>query len=542
MFLSWLDWLATAGNRLARRLNAFTHRQLLTGLILFFACWRFLTLDLIEKSGDAVWKWSFLRYYAVSGIWYPDTPDHHQGRWGLNLPVYALMKLFGTSWWVYYIYPLLTALGCAILAYWIAAKLRSKAAGVATFLLICFFPHTVRESTQFLPMMPATFYMLGAIVLLLRHLKTGALMPLFWSGLLAGISYGCKFTSLYWAAAFGLYLLLYPVEKREYFRVWKFHVGPAAFCFSAGLLLVLVLETVLLDAFFGVTGGRVEVILGSHLSHRVSPEYLGIGGYLLSFFRPLEFSGKYFQSGPAILLFCGVLLMAILQLKKGCPPGRRLLAFSFMTAYLLHCYVVYKVFPFLHPEKAHLRYFLLLAVVGILILTTGWDEAAAGLRRFLSRRKVLLLQTAYLSAIFVLMLIRVGNQWQHGNHPYGLFRMQKNFTAAQQQNLPVLNRIRDRRELRKNQLSTADYKYGTMFLTFWGAAEQLPQYNSRNPLLVEDAEGKIWEVLMRPEQLPVPGTPCKVLLLDQESSRIETREFQKRPRYLRLRDRDNAAS
>lgn len=121
MFLSWLDWLATAGNRLARRLNAFTHRQLLTGLILFFACWRFLTLDLIEKSGDAVWKWSFLRYYAVSGIWYPDTPDHHQGRWGLNLPVYALMKLFGTSWWVYYIYPLLTALGCAILAYWIAA-------------------------------------------------------------------------------------------------------------------------------------------------------------------------------------------------------------------------------------------------------------------------------------------------------------------------------------------------------------------------------------------------------------------------------------
>ncbi|UKI29798.1 MAG: glycosyltransferase family 39 protein [Lentisphaeria bacterium] len=274
-----------------------------------------------KKSGDAVWKWSFLRYYAVSGIWYPDTPDHHQGRWGLNLPVYALMKLFGTSWWVYYIYPLLTALGCAILAYWIAAKLRSKAAGVATFLLICFFPHTVRESTQFLPMMPATFYMLGAIVLLLRHLKTGALMPLFWSGLLAGISYGCKFTSLYWAAAFGLYLLLYPVEKREYFRVWKFHVGPAAFCFSAGLLLVLVLETVLLDAFFGVTGGRVEVILGSHLSHRVSPEYLGIGGYLLSFFRPLEFSGKYFQSGPAILLFCGVLLMAILQLKKGCPPA-----------------------------------------------------------------------------------------------------------------------------------------------------------------------------------------------------------------------------
>ena len=81
-----------------------------------------------------------------------------------------------------------------------------------------------------------------------------------------------------------------------------------------------------------------------------------------------------------------------------------------------------------------------------------------------------------------------------------------------------------------------------MFLTFWGAAEQLPQYNSRNPLLVEDAEGKIWEVLMRPEQLPVPGTPCKVLLLDQESSRIETREFQKRPRYLRPRDRDNAAS
>ena len=238
-------------------------------------------------------------------------------------------------------------------------------------MLICLFPQTVRESTQFLPMLPAAFYMLGAALLFLRHLKTGTGWPLFWSGLLVGISYGCKFTSLYWAVAFGLYLLLYPAEKREFFRIWKIHVGPAPFWFSAGVLLVLAVETVLLNRFFGVSAGRVEVILGSHLSHMVTPNYLNFFEYHLSFFRQLRLSGKYFETLPVFLLFCTIIPMAASQLWKGCDAGRRFLAFSFLTVYLLHCYVVYKVFPFLHPEKVILRYFLLLAVFGILILVCG---------------------------------------------------------------------------------------------------------------------------------------------------------------------------
>ncbi len=527
------DRIAGFCQRFAQRIDAFSHRRLLGCLILFFACWRLLTLDVIEKSGDAVWKWSFLRYYATYGIWYPEAPDHHQGRWALNLPVYGLMKLFGSSWWVYYIYPLLTALGCAILAYWIASSLRSKAAGAAAFVSICLFPLTVRESTQFLPMLPAAFYLLGATLLFLRHLKTGAGLPLFWSGLLVGISYGCKFTSLYWAGAFGLYLLLFPAEKRKFFQVWKFHIGPAAFWFSAGVLLVLAVETVLLNAFFQVGGGRAEVILGSHLGTRVRPEYLGFFGYLFSFFRPLELSGKYFDTLPTFFLFCGVLPMASVQLWKGCEPGRRFLAFSFLTVYLLHCYMVYKVFPFLHPEKAHARYFLLLAVFGILILTTGWSEAGTRLRKYLSRRTLLLLQAAYLGAIFTLTMIRAGNQWQNGDNPLTLFRLCRNFETAEREKLPVLNRIRSRKTLPMRKLTSADYKYGNMYLTVWGPAERLPQHNSRIPLLVEDTQGEIWEVLLRGEALPAPGAPCRALLLDEESSsRIETREFGPE-RYLR---------
>lgn len=295
MFLTASERLAGAGRRLAEKINALSHRRLLSYLLLFFAFWRLLTLDIVEKSGDAIWKWSFLRYYASTGIWHPEFPDHHQGRWAINLPVYALMKLFGPNWYVYYIYPLFTALGCALLSYWIATKLRSKAAGAAAFVLICLFPQTVRESTQFLPMLPAAFYMLGAALLFLRHLKTGTGWPLFWSGLLVGISYGCKFTSLYWAVAFGLYLLLYPAEKREFFRIWKIHVGPAPFWFSAGVLLVLAVETVLLNRFFGVSAGRVEVILGSHLSHMVTPNYLNFFEYLLSFLE----DSRSPERGPA---------------------------------------------------------------------------------------------------------------------------------------------------------------------------------------------------------------------------------------------------
>lgn len=525
MFLTASERLAGAGRRLAEKINALSHRRLLSYLLLFFAFWRLLTLDIVEKSGDAIWKWSFLRYYVSTGIWYPEFPDHHQGRWAINLPVYALMKLFGPNWYVYYIYPLFTALGCALLSYWIATKLRSKAAGAAAFVLICLFPQTVRESTQFLPMLPAAFYMLGAALLFLRHLKTGTGWPLFWSGLLVGISYGCKFTSLYWAVAFGLYLLLYPAEKREFFRIWKIHVGPAPFWFSAGVLLVLAVETVLLNRFFGVSAGRVEVILGSHLSHMVTPNYLNFFEYLLSFFRPLRLSGKYFETLPVFLLFCTIIPMAASQLWKGCDAGRRFLAFSFLTVYLLHCYVVYKVFPFLHPEKVILRYFLLLAVFGILILVTGWSEAGERLRRFLSRRQLVLLQTVFLGTMLVLMLIRAGNQWKNGNHPIALFRMQRNFAIAQQENLPVLNRIRDPETLPEKRLSTADYKYGNMFLTVWGPVERLSEHNSRLPLLVEDSRGRIWEVLFRGDAMPSPGTPCRALLLNEESSRIATETF-----------------
>lgn len=530
----WTDKLQAAADRAACAINAMPLSRLLTPLIAFFIVWRAVTLNFMEKSGDAVWKWGFLRYYASLQQWYPLYPDHHQGRWGINMPVLGLIELLGDSPWVYYIYPLLMALGTGILLFLIVRRLCSQTAAAAAFLLCMLFPLTVRESTQFLPMLPAAFYVLLAAWLLLRHMKNGALAPVFFSGLLVGISYGCKFTSLYWGAAFLLFLSLWPSGKKCFFRVWKFHFDPAVFLFMLGLLLVLGSETVLLNHFFGTTFGRPEVILGSHLSDRPNPQYLGLLQYLLSFLRPLDIRGKYFETIPLVMLFALSLPLAVFQYRKG-SRERRFIAFSFLTVYLLHCYMVYKVFPFLHPERPHGRYFLLLAVFGMIILTGSWRDAGEALKRRFPACAVTLCQALFAGVLLLLMLIRAGNQISHGEHLFALLSTERKFAAARAEALPVLSRIRDKEEFLDGRISSRDFKYGDMWTTFRGPAGLIPGYGERF-LPFRDESGRFW-ILLFPQAPPPSGGPVRCLLLDEQKSEIAEKVFTPLPPELRRQEK-----
>ena len=201
---NWIDRVEMFFSRAASRINAVSTAKLILCFIGIFLVWRFATLDFVEKSGDAVWKWSFLRYYASLGEWYPVPPDHHQARWAITMPVLFFMKVFGPDMWVYYLYPLLTGLAAGLLLYFLTVELSgSKAAGTVAFFLQLLFPLVVRESTQFLPMLSAACYVLAAGLLLVRRVGRGGGEFVFLAaGLLIGIAYGCKFTSLYWGAGF----------------------------------------------------------------------------------------------------------------------------------------------------------------------------------------------------------------------------------------------------------------------------------------------------------------------------------------------------
>ena len=486
--------------------------KLLLCLIAIFLVWRFLTLDFVEEGGDAVWKWSFLRYYAATGKWYPLVPDHHQGRWGVNLPVLVLLKLFGDSPWLYYLFPLLFALGTGILLFLLTARLRSKAAGTAAFLLFLLFPLTVRNSTQFLPMLPAAFFILSATWLLFRHMKTRTMPPVFFGSILIGIAYGCKFTSLYWAVAFLFALLLWPSEKKEWFHLWKFHFGPAVVWFSLGLLLVLVCETLLFHRFFGTTFGRAEVIFGSHLHDRPLPQYKTLLEYLFSFVRPLNLQARYYNCLPQLLLFLASLPLAFLWCRKG-SREQRFVAFSFLTVYFLHCYVVYKVFPFLHPELPNDRYFLALAVVGMIVISGCWNEAGEWLKKYFAHRLIFLFQFLFVGALLLPMLIRAEKQFSHCDWFPDVLRINRCFASAKAERRLVLSRIKEEKRFFAGDIDGTDFKFGNLWTAVFGPVSELPKYG-KVFLPVRDRSGRLW-IILHGGHRPADGVPTRVLLLDR---------------------------
>jgi len=465
----------------AAGLNALPVLKLLSCLTIIFILWRFITLDFVETSGDAVWKWAFLRHYCESGVWFPATPDHHQGRWMINMPVLGLMKLFGPqNLCVYYLYPLLTAYGAAVAAFLITRELASQAAATATFVGCLLFTLIVRESTQFLPMLPAACYMAWAIYCLLRFLKGKHLGWVAAAAFLVFLSYACKITSLYWAPAIVLFLSVYHPDAKSYFRIWIFQLTPSILLFSAVLLGLIAVETVILNEIFNVKTGQIGIIMGSHLKDRVNPQYMGLGEYLLSFFRPLYLTGKYYDFLPQAMIFVSGLTVAMLWLRERKPLAAKLVAFCFLTVYLEHCYLVYKVFPFLHPEKPHGRYFLVISLFAIILTAAGASDIKKFLQKWTGPRPALLLMSAFVTVFLVVSLVRAVNGVLKDNILIPI-RLQQAVYQANREHLPILVLL-TKKQNDKQQIRTAN-----AMLVFYGPSADIPlRFN--HPLVFDDGD------------------------------------------------------
>ena len=501
--------------------NHTSDRKLLCLLFLCFAVWRFLTLDLIEASGDAIWKWRFLRYFTELGEWFPTGVEHHQGRWGLNVPVLGIMKLFGTDPWAACIYPLVIAFLCGLLIYLITRRIASRFAACSAYLIFLLLPQTARESSQFLPMLPATCFILLAIWLILRYLEQPEkTFLLFLSGLAVGVSYGCKFTSLYWALAFALFLSLY-TDQNSRRHLWKFRLNRPVLLFSCGVFLVLILETLCLNLWFGISFGRVQMIMSGHLHNRPSPQYMGLAEYLFSFLRPLDLKGKFVETFPYACILLGGIFVVLLWLKKQ-KPAVRLLTFSFITVYLLHSYMVYKVFPFLHPERPHGRYFLVLLTLCIIFVTAGWNDAVNFLKRYLKAPWLQLLFAAYLISLFVVMLIFAGNKWHNGENLPALIHAQQNVSRFRNDSrLPVIYQLSDPERIRtKGKLHNRDKKSIYRWYTLLNPPQALSSFPFPDQFFTNEEE-QIYIGLLNAGTIQA-GKPEKAIILQQEDSGFRT--------------------
>lgn len=482
--------------KIASQINQITENKLVIILIAVWSFWRILTLNFIEKSGDAVWKWRFLRYYAESGTWFPASPDHHQGRWAINLPVYMIMKIFGTEAWSYYIFPFFTSLVTCLLLYYLGRKLKSKASGVIVFLLALLFPLIARESNQFLPMLPAAMFLLAGLVVAINDFDSHKWYNMLICGILVGLSYGCKVTSMYWAASIGLFLIFFDYGGKVFFKLGPFKITREALLFSLGVACIFSAETLFINHFFGVKFGQFQVILGSHLSDRPEPEYMNLIQYLFSFIRPLDMSGKYFEFIPTLLIIgAGMGSAILLILKRRNDLCIKFISFTFIATYLFHSYVVYRFFPFLHPEKAHGRYHLILGAISLILLIISSNEWRELLRRRLSGKIAFLVSLSFYATLLIIMLIYAGNAWSHGNHLLALLNVNRILKQANSEKIPVFLQIEKTKNIVSvSNIASSDKKNGTLFLSFWGPLEMLSKERKYHMLFTTE-NGSVVEYL-----------------------------------------------
>lgn len=478
-----------------------THRRNVLMLSAVYCVLRALTLQTVEKGGDAIWKWQILRLWCETGTYPAFPPDHHQGRWMLMLPVRALTALFGADPWVYYIYPLAMGLTGALAVYFIASRLRSRAAGAAAFALTVFSSFFADETMQLCPMNPGAAFTMLAVLAMLRYFDTRRAVWTLAAGVLLGLGYGCKVTIAYWYLPFALGLWLYGAPEAERRTIpWR-----PLLLLALGGAAVAALELWGLNEAFGVRLGRISMITSGHLRNRPDPQYMDLWRYLLSFLRPLSLSGKFVYTFPNFLLTLMGAASALLWLfRRDAAREKRFAALCFVVLYIMHCYVVYKVFPFLHPERNHTRYLLAMLALGNVLAVCAipdWRELFGKLRSPVANR----LMTAAWVLTAVFLAASTINPVLNGDH---LGRVLSHRRLLVRDGRPVLLRLRPE----DGVLEHGELKYARMYAVMFAPVEELkPDRLDAPKPWYEDGQERLYLLLWG----SVPeGVPCRVHVCD----------------------------
>lgn len=513
---------------LRHRINTITGWKVLLGLCSFFFAWRLIALEFFEKSGDAVWKWSFLRYFHETGIWYPSFPDHHQGRWAQNMPVLGFMEIFGAQPWVYYILPLLTGFGVSLLCYWLAGRLSDRFSAVLAFLTPMFFVYVVNESNQLLPMLPAAFWVLVATAFCFKYFDTEKHLGLFYlAGLALGFSWGCKVTSAYWCVGFGLFFLFTDVPGRILFRLGKIRVGWDVILFTLGFFTVFIPETLLLNHFFGVEGGRLSMLFTVHLDGQPMQEALpSLLEYLLSFRLPLSFQGKGINFLPKTIFFLtGIPVMLLWMKRRKDSLPHQFFVYTFFTAFLLHSYVIVGIDPLRYPERPLGRYFITLILFAIIAMVTGWPELTAFLKSKIGGGKLYTVLTRSWVILCFLFLIGhpINETFFHNNNLSRIVRAEKSMRVVKAGDLPVLAVLHNDHQTFEER--DTDQKMARLWFAFWGPSGKIPQFFTQTPLfLVHDSGGNAYNYLWG-GTIPAAGEKRKCAVVSELEIRIAEMQF-----------------
>lgn len=211
----------------------------------------------VEVGGDAIKKWLFLKSFVAGAPLHEIVIDHHTARWGVNIPSSFFVVLFGTSWFVYYLIPIVFFgffLAISIYIFRCAYPDDEKSALFAYFFFLFLFygdPSYLRSTSQLMPFIFVAVYISLHIIFLWRSVKDPSQANIFLATLFMFLAYGAKETSLFYAPGSGVFVL--------WALGWRRGLPVVALMALYGLLLVGV-ETLAFSLIFGQLTTRLDML------------------------------------------------------------------------------------------------------------------------------------------------------------------------------------------------------------------------------------------------------------------------------------------
>lgn len=439
-------------------------------LIAVSIVYRIFMSELVETGGDAVFKWAMIRDYVEHGVM-PSFDQsfriHHILRWSLNIPVVFLMELFGSSPENYYFWPFIISTVGAVFIYLLVTRLTSVSWGIVASLLFISSIHMLRQGSQFLPMGPATAYLIICLYFLNLWSDSKKVLYLILTTVFLFFSYGAKITSIIYVPAIAIIVFVF--SQHSHWSILSLSRQKMVVVFLVLFSFMFIGEYVVTEKFSDIEHGRIgylmdskhgdpEKRLGAHLE-KIDRQEWRYGSYsasqyasnILAYYK--MYPEQYPPYGKYIVYLALVVSVVFLCLKKS---RYYFLIIPYFFGFFFHAYAIISVNPYMRPEKFNFRYLSIVYTLATIIVLLALYELSSLSNKYIASHNVLrfLKNSGYLVVgVFLLAMVV---KCLHNAPACGFFKVKsyaRQISTARRTHTPVVLMTNQKRKSSENKLN-----------------------------------------------------------------------------------------
>jgi len=303
---------------------------------------RVLTAEYIDIGGDNAARWTYV-LGLLQGV--DMQLSHHSARWGIVIPLWGVMKLFGTNPANYYILPILFASLGTVMLYLIGERLGGYRLGLMSALLTILFPQMTQSGSQLWPSIFQFAFIAFAVWVLLLWQEKQKTEYIVAAAVAFFLAWGTRLTAVYFIPGLLLFIW-FPVRKFK---------PVFTFCVLVGLLCSL--EWIAFWLYTGNPMGRLGVIQSTALTHHVT---YTAQEYFLNFLNYKKLRGLL----PILIL---TVVAACIMLRRQDWRWRNL-AMLYLAYLFLLTYMISGINPLRRAGDPSTRFWCAAAPFGLLLL------------------------------------------------------------------------------------------------------------------------------------------------------------------------------